>query len=145
MNKAFLIFGGVLAYSLFMKGKALGNLNFYPGAAKGISFDGTTPMMQVGLITQNTSGQKIVLHSVAGNVYANQYLIGNVGYFLPQTINPNSQGVLWLTIRFGLVGVIQDIITAIQSGTFNQDLEFQGYANVDNYQVPLKLTYKLGI
>jgi hypothetical protein len=131
-------------YNIFNKSAAAGTLNFYPESVRQIRFEGATPIMTVGLAVQNTSASKFVIKSIAGNLYANTYLVGNLSYFTPQAINPNSQSVILLDVRLGLLGIVQDIIRAFQFGNFQQDLIFKSFANVDNFQVPINITYKVG-
>lgn len=137
--------GGLIAYNFAIKGHSLSTVNFYPDKVQSVNMVSGTPYMVVGLLVQNTSGQKLVVNSVAGNVYANDTLIGNAANFSPYAINPNSQGMMYLQIRFALLGIVNDIINAFQSKNFTQNMEFDGYANVDNVQVPIKITYKVGL
>lgn len=136
---------GILLYTVFTKKAAAGTLNFYPASVKNIHFDGATPIMTVGLAAQNTSNQKFVIRSIAGDLYANSYLIGNVANFTTQTVFPNSQSIINLDIRLSLISLVNDIIRAFQMGNFSQVLKFEGYVNVDNYQVPLNIDYKIGM
>lgn len=136
--------GGAIAYNLIAKGTALGRLNFYPDTIRGIAMDGATPVMTVGLTVQNTSNQKMILRSFAGNLYTNDKLIGNVSSFSPIEINPNTQGVLLINAKMSLLGIVNEIIRAIEHGIGSYDIELDGFANVDRYQVPVKLKYKIG-
>lgn len=140
-----LVGGGLIAYTMFTKKAALGSLNFYPASIKNIHFDGSTPVMTIGLAVQNTSNQKFILRSMAGNLYANSYMVGNLSFFQEQQILPNSQGTLWVDIRMSLIGAVQDIIRDFQNNNFSQELHLDAYANIDNYQVPIDLKYKVGI
>lgn len=100
--------------------------------------------MTLGLAVQNTSNQSFTVYSLAGEVFANDYLIGNIGNFSAQTIKPNSQAVMSITCRLSLIGIVTDIITAINNKTFNQVIELDMVANVDNLQVPIDVKYKFG-
>jgi len=135
---------GIILYSLFRKSAAAGTLNFYPASVKKIKFEGATPIMVFGLAIQNTSNQSFTLKSIAGNLYANNYLIGNIGAFNPQVIAANSQTVIDVNVRMSLIGIVTDIINGIKNNTFSQNLELESYANVDNLQVPVNITYKIG-
>lgn len=136
--------GGIILYTMLSKKAALETLNFYPAAVRNIHFDGATPVMTVGLAAQNTSNQKFVISAIAGNLYANNILVGNLANFTRQEVLPRSQNILLLDIRMSLIGIVNDIIRIFQQGNFTQELKFEGYVNVDNYQVPLKITYKIG-
>ncbi len=144
-NQGILLGGAALVlYNLINKSAAGGTLNFYPDTVRNIRFEGATPIMTIGLAVQNTSGQKFVIRSIAGNLYSNNYLVGNLSYFLPQTIAANSQSSLFLDARLGLLGIVNDIIRAFQTGSIQQDVKLTAFANVDNFQVPIDITYKIG-
>lgn len=147
MSKAAILLlpAGVIAYALLSKAKGLKNANFYPDSVHSLDMSNGTVYMNVGVLVQNTSTQKIVIRSIAGNVNANGYLVGNASNFSPYALNPNSQGVMYIQIRFGALGIVQDIVNAFQTKNFTQLLSFDGFANIDGYQVPVSLTYKIGL
>lgn len=136
--------GAFILYSLFRKGYAAGTLNFYPGNIKDLYIENARPVIILGVAAQNTSNQSFTVNSFAGNLYANGYLVGNVSNFTPQTISRNSEKIIDLKIRLGVLGVVNNIIQAWNNGSFQQDLEFDGYANVDNLQVHVPLKYQIG-
>jgi hypothetical protein len=142
---ALLIPVGIIAYALFQKAKSLRNVNFYADRVHSIDMAQGVPYMTVGILVQNTSSSKIVVKSIAGNILSGAVLIGNASQFSPYSINPNSQGIMYVQIRFALLGIVTDIFDAFQSNNFTQQILFDGYANVDNYQVPIKLSYKIGL
>lgn len=146
LKTGLLIGGALLAYNALTKGAALAQLNFYPGKVTGIKFDGSTPVLSFILTVQNTSNQNIVLRSIAGNLFANGYLIGNVASFIPVNIGPNSQTNLFLTVRLSLIGVVTDVINALNNTGLglHQVIELQSTANVDRYQIPVNISYKIG-
>jgi len=130
---------GLIAYNLVAKARALGSINFYPGRIVNLQFDGMTPVMTLELLAQNTTGQQMVLRSIAGNVVANGYIVGNISSFTPSPIRANSQSSLLVQLRLFPLGIVNDIIRAFELGNFHQDITIQAYANVDNYQIPIKL------
>jgi hypothetical protein len=132
---------GLLAYSLYRKQSALNTLQFYPYSLKGIKFDGITPVMTMGLAVQNTSNQNFTLNSFAGQLYANTYLIGNVGSFIPQNILANNQSVIYIDVRLSLLNIVSDIISAINNNSLNQTFELDSTANIDNLQIPVKVKF----
>jgi hypothetical protein len=134
--------GAILLYSLFTKQKALESLVFYPHSLKDIRFDGVTPVMTLGLAVQNTSNKKFTLNSIAGILYANNYIIGNISGFIPQVIPANSQTIIFIKARLSLIGIVSDVIRAIKNKTFSETLELESKANIDNLQVPVNLKYK---
>lgn len=133
-----------ILYSLIRKGKAAGTLNFYPSNIKDLYIENARPVIVLGVAVQNTSNQNFTLNSFAGNLYANGYLVGNVSNFTPQTVSRNSEQIIDIKIRMGVLGVVNNIIQAWNNGSFQQDLEFDGYANVDNLQVHVPLKYQIG-
>lgn len=135
---------GFILFGLLSKSKALGNLYFYPHSLKGIKFEGITPVMTLGLAVQNTSNQSFTLRSIAGELYANSYPIGNISNFVPQTILPNSQTIIFINARLSLLSIVTNIINAIRNNTFSQTLELDSTANIDNLQVPIDLKFKFG-
>ena len=135
---------GIILYTMLTKKAALGTINFYHASVKGIHMDGLTPVLTLGLAAQNTSNQKFVIRSIAGNVYADNFLIGNVSNFTQQTIYPNTSGVLNLVCRLSPIGIVSQLIDAWQTGSFEMEVKLDAYANIDNYQVPIKFTYKIG-
>jgi hypothetical protein len=139
-----LVAAGAVAFSLLNKANAAGTLNFYPLSVTGIQMDGSTPVMTLGIRVQNTSGSQYVMRSIAGNAYSNNYLVGNFSSFAQQSIPANYQATIYITIRLSLIGIVQDILNAFQYHNFTQTVTLQGYANVDNYQVPINLSYQVG-
>lgn len=135
----------MLAYNLFTKSRALGTMNFYPDKVRQMEFDGATPVIQLGILAQNTSNQNLVVRSFAGNLYSNDFLIGNVSSFVPFQVAPNSQTLLILNVRLSLIGIVNDIIRAWTEKNFTQNIQVRAYANIDNYQVPVNLSFKIGL
>lgn len=140
--------GGVLLYTILTKRAALSSINFFPSAVRDIHFDGATPVMTLGLVAQNTSNQKLVVRSVAGNLAAtvngSEYQVGNISNFVTQEVNANSQSELVLQVRLQPIGIVNDLIRSLQFGNFTQALRLQAYANIDNYQVPIDLKFTIG-
>lgn len=144
--KAILLGGAaIIAWNVYNKANAAGKLTFYPAGVKSLRLEGTTPIVTIGVRIQNTSNQKLVLKALAGYVYANTYLIGNLSSFTPYDINPVSEVVINFDVRLSLLSIVQDIITAFQTHNFTQKMKFEGTANCDSFQVPLKFDYTVGI
>jgi len=138
---------GALAFIIlgaFTKSQALQRLIFYPRNLKDIHWEGITPVMTLGVAAQNASDQSAVLKSIAGEIYANDYLIGNISYFTPQIIYPNAETIIFLNARLFPLAIVSDIIDAINNKTFDQTLEIESQANIDNLQTPLDLKFKFG-
>lgn len=139
-----LIGGAVLAYNAFTKYNASGALNFYPANANSLAFDGTTPVLTVGVAVSNPTNTAFTIRGFSGTVTANDYMIGVAESYETRIIQPRANTVLPIQIRLGLVGIAADIVNAITSGNkFSQVLKLSATANVDNFNVPVKLTYKI--
>jgi len=141
-----LLFGAaaLLAYNFLVKGKALGSINFLPGQIHSFDMNGTTPVLTVGVIAQNTSSQKFIIRSIAGTVYSDGYMVGSVSFFNTAEVQPNSKSQIFVQIRFAPLGIVQSIINAFQTNDFSQEVIFKGFANVDNFQIPINNKYKVG-
>ncbi len=109
-----------------------------------MKFDHGKPSLIANLKVQNTSNQAFTLQSMAGNVYANNTLVGNVALFSSVTIPPNKQAIIPMNIDLLLIGLVNNIIDAITNGSVKQNLELEALANVDGFQVPVDLEYKIG-
>lgn len=107
--------------------------------------DGITPVMKLGLSIQNTNNQPFTLNSLAGEVYSNNYLIGRLGTFQSQTINGNSETVIYVDCRLSLLGIVNDMLDAIRNKTFSQAIELEMVANIDNVQFVIPdIKFKFG-
>lgn len=146
VKNVLLIGGALYIYSLIKKTTAARTLVFLPGPVKGLYFDSFTPYITVGIIVQNTSNQNYTIQSLAGNVYAmangEKWNIGNLSTFAPQQIFGNSQQTIFIDLRLSLIGIVGDILNLIDNG-IEQEITFEGYANVDGIQVPLDFKYKI--
>lgn len=138
-----LVGGAIIALTAFQKFRSAGSLNFYPGSLKNIYLDGITPVATFGLVIQNPSSQSFTVKSLAGNLTANGFQIGNVSSYLPIEILANSQRTYNLTVRLSILGVVNDIISAFNGNGATQTIEFKAWANVDNLSVPITLKYKV--
>lgn len=56
----------------------------------------------------------------------------------------NSTTPVQVQVRMLLLGLVNDILRAIQYNNVSQALELQGAANVDAIQVPLDLKFTVG-
>lgn len=137
--------GLLVAYSLFRKSQAAGDLFYYPDKVYSFKFENLTPVMVIGLRVQNTSNQYFRLLSFAANVTSNGYLVGNAFSFTPQQIAPNSEQIVLVTLRLFPISLVNDLIRAFTTNNFTQEIKVTGQMNVDNLQVPVNLNYKIGM
>ncbi len=138
---AILLIGGVVAGWYLLRARAAGRLVFFPGNVQSMAFEGVTPVAYLDFIVQNTSNADLVLNSVAGNVYANGNLVGNISQFQPQVIPGNSEIRFPVAVRFQLIGIVNDIIRSFQMGNFHQDLSIEGTANAQGIPVRIDLKF----
>lgn len=139
------IAGGVIAWGLFRKSVAGGNLVFFPDRITSFKFEGLTPVFVAGIRVQNTSNQSFTLNSLAGTVASDNVRVGNFSSFSPQTIQPNSQKVFYVDIRLQALSIVNDLIKAFQNANFRKQLTIDGVANIDGLQTDFKLTYNVGL
>jgi hypothetical protein len=135
--------GAILLVSLISKGQTLNRLVFYPERIRNVSFDGGATL-NLGILVQNTSGNNLIINSFAGNMFINGTLAGNVSSFSPVAVNKNSQGVFIVNVKLFALGIVNQLIEAISSGTFGMTVTLEAYANVGGLQVPVNMTFKLG-
>lgn len=136
-----LILVGLVAINLFNKASAAGHLITFPGRITSLSFDGVSATV----LLQNTSNSDLTINSLAGNAYADSTLIGNISSFQPTMVPANGQVELPFTVRFMALNLVNEIINAIQSGSFNKPITIQGFVNGSGVQVPLDITYQLNV
>jgi len=134
----------LLLWGFTKKATGANRLNFYFNRIESLTLDKLTPVLTFTVLLQNTSDDSYTINSIAGNIYCNNILIGNVSMFNSFTIAPSGQNVLSLTSRLNSAGIINDLIKAIQYGQFSQKITFDGYANIDNYQLPFTIDYTVG-
>ena len=144
LQSTLLIGGALVAVNAFQKASAAGTLNFYPDSIKNIAFDGITPIATIGIMVQNPTGQRYQVRSLVANLTANGFNIGNVSSFAPTYIAPNSQSVYLVNVRLSVIGIVTDIINAFNGGGIRHEIQFKGFANVDNFVVPINMKYVVG-
>jgi hypothetical protein len=138
--------GGVIAIEMLNKAQALGSLNFYPGKAKSLSWDGATPIIKAELLAQNTSNKQFVINSIAGNIYTDNYLVGNVSQFNAINVPSNKQTVIILEFRLRLIQIANILVQAIQGQGFVKVVSTELDANVEGFPqaIPIDLQFKIG-
>jgi hypothetical protein len=141
---ALLLIGGGVGLWFLAKYNAARRILFFPGSIQSMAFVNGSPLAYIDVLVQNTSNADLTVHSLAGTVYANGYLVGNISSFQPTSIRRNSESRFPVTIRFNLIGVVNDIIRAFQTGSFKQDFVLEGSANVEGFNVPINLKFTAG-
>lgn len=135
---------GLIGWMLYAKGRAAGTLILRPGRVDNIFFDGISPVLQLSLIVQNTSSSGFTVESMAGEVLSDGYIIGNFSNFSPIQVNGNSQVTIPITLRLGMVGLIQDLITSFNTGDFTKQIKLQGFVNAGFIRAPIDTSFLIG-
>jgi hypothetical protein len=105
-------------------------------------------IMIVELKAQNTSNQTMTVQSIALNVYTksggSKILIGNISMFNnPIVLKENSETIIELDAILQTIAAVTDLITAFSTGNFTQTIILDGWANVDNQQIPINEEIKV--
>lgn len=144
-STAFLLLGAVgLGVWLLRKAGAALNLVFSPGDIVSAGLEGTNPYINFEVVAQNTSGATLLMNSFAGNLYANNVMVGNVSNFSPVEVTGNASTAIPLTVRLLPLGIVNDLIQSIQQRSFLQNLLLDGTANLNGVQVPVKVPFSVG-
>lgn len=136
-----LILAAGLGLYLFTTARAASNLVYFPGDITGLSFGGAT----ADLIVQNTSNLEFTIYSLSASVSSGDTLIGNISDFTPVIIPANNQVAIPLTIRFFALGIIDDLLSAFTTRSYKRTITVSGTVNANGQQVPINLTYSIGI
>jgi LEA14-like dessication related protein len=138
----FLAGGAFLVWKFLVPGVAVSNLIFLEN---GMSLDISNPLrvvINLSVIVQNPTSGSLTLNSMAGYFYVNGSQTGNVSYFTPTVINPNSQTQIQLQLSVNDISLVSDIMSYINSGTGSLAVEIKGTANVNNVPVPIDLSFQ---
>lgn len=141
---AILAAGALIAYNALAKGAAATKLVFFPSGVTGLKYVNGSPEITFSVLIQNTSNQTMNFYSLAGNIFSNGYLVGNAMTRQGARIQPNSETIIKITARLQVIGVVADLVRAIQGEGFKRTFEFTGAANFDKYQVPVNIKYQVG-
>lgn len=125
--------------------KSAGNLVFFPGNITGLQLNGYSPVILAELVVQNTSNLSFTVNSLAASVSSNGTLIGNVSNFTPITVPGNNQATIPLQLVLQPIALVNNIIGIITGGSGKTEIKIDGSTNADGIQVPISLTYKLGL
>jgi len=137
--------GGIyLAYNLFKVGR-LARMIFFPGSIHSFDFIGSTPVIEFNVQIQNTSSKYVRVNSLAGNLFSDGVLVGNVHTTSLINVPPNQSISTRLTAQLGLLGIVNTLIASWQNRDMSKEIVFDGYANVDDFQLPLELKFNLGV
>lgn len=135
---------GFVGLWFIRKSMAINSLTFQPGPINNVSIVGAAPVLSLSLTAFNTSGADLTVNSLAGAVSSNGALIGNVYNFSPVTIPQNSYASVPVNIALSLSQIVSDLVNAYQTRSLTQNIQLQGWANIEGVQVPLDLQFHVG-
>ena len=96
------------------------------------------PTVQIKMLVQNPTNQKVIIKSVVGSVYLNDKFLASISSFGDQTIDPNAESILQITARPGAIGVFQALKQLVSQPLGSNVIRFSGTANVDGVNVPIQ-------
>jgi LEA14-like dessication related protein len=142
-NERLIIYAGAafVAYWFYSKARALQGLIFSPGPINGITITGGAPVLSLNVGVQNTNSASLRIDSLAANVISNGTLIGNAYNFTPVEIPANSAVFMPVLLKLETIGIVNDIITAIQYGNPISNIKINGSVNVNGIQLPLSVNF----
>lgn len=141
----FLGAGALIAYSLYRKSAAAGDLVFYAKGIRSLDWDSGSPIIVLNLGIANTSNQSFDVNALAGELWTNNTYIGYVSSFNRIVVNAVSEGVIPIRIQLSMIGLVSELINGITNGTWTQNLELDLKANIDNLVVTIPtIKYKIG-
>jgi len=124
--------------------KAAANLIYFPGNITGFRLDGISPVVYVDLIIQNTNNVSFTINSLAGNVFSDSTVIGNIANFTPVEEAGNSQTSVPLTLVLQPIAIVGDIIAIFTGGVGKRNLQVHGTVNANGIQEGFDLNYNIG-
>jgi LEA14-like dessication related protein len=133
---------GLLAYSLFRKGRTLKNLNF---AIKGIDLDIPKKTASVELRIINPTKDQITLNSIVCDLIVNDEAIGTVKFLKDQVITGQSEIVVKMPLAVNTIALVSLGITVLTSKLTELKMKVKGTASAENILFPIDVnyTYKL--
>lgn len=142
---ALLYLGGFYLLYMVVFARSASSLVFFPYNVTGFAFEGALPVMNIEILVQNPTNSTFTVNSIAGNAFTDDTLVGNLSSFEQVQIPPNTEVALPVRIRFQPLGIVDDIISAFKDGHIAKDVKVTGTVNANGYQLPLTVSYHLGI
>jgi|ERR1700722_18154659 len=133
--------GAFLLWQFGIGGAVVSNLKF---VENGMNLDVSNPLrvvINLSVLVQNPTSGSITLQSLAGYFYVNGTQAGNVSYFTPTVINPNSQTSITLQLSVNDISLVTILMNYANSGTSNLNVEVKATANVNNAPLPIDLNF----
>lgn len=103
--------------------------------------DALSLQINVDIAIQNPTSTSFVIKSFAGDLFVNNYYIGNVSNFTATQIQGNTQTTYRVAIQVSTLSLPAPVISILQNFT-GLTAKLDGTINVDDLGVPLTLEYK---
>lgn len=100
-----------------------------------------TLQVNIDIGIQNPTSNHFVINSFAGDLFVNDYYIGNVSNFTATQIEGNAQTPYRVAVLLSTFTIPGPILSALQNFT-GITAKLDGTINVDNLSVPITLEYK---
>lgn len=141
-NILWIIGGAIAVYFVSRYAGFLKKANFYLQSVKpGGTI--TQPKIIVMLGVDNPTNQTITIKSIVGNVFVEGDLLAIVNSFGDQKIAANSSSTINVTAKPTAIGVFKTLKRLITQPIPGTKIEFDGTANVDGINVPIKQSITL--
>jgi LEA14-like dessication related protein len=113
-------------------------LNFY---VKGLDTGNGGLILKLAI--QNPRSAGFVVKSLVATIYINNNEIGNVSMYEPVYVLPNSETVLNLTIRTGIISILSNVYDIWKGNTdLDAVVTVVGNANINDNVLPVSISYK---
>jgi hypothetical protein len=137
MDDGVLIALGIAGLWLYSKAHTGNSLQFVP---LGASWSGGALQVDIGV--QNPTQDSLQLNSLAGSVYVNGTIAGNVSDFTPRLIAANQQTPIQLTYTPNILGTVVAVLNQVSNGG-GVLIGLNGSANVNGIPLPINLTFQV--
>ena len=136
-----LIGAGVILLSRLGTAGAADRLKFVFQKISAEFKDALSIQINVDIAIQNPTSTSFIIKSFAGDLFVNDYYIGNVSNFTATQITGNTQTTYRVAIQVSTLSLPAPVISILQNFT-GLTAKLDGTINVDDLGVPLTLEYK---
>lgn len=136
-----LIGAGVILLSRLGTAGAADRLKFVFQKISAEFKDALSIQINVDIVIQNPTSTSFIIKSFAGDLFVNDYYIGNVSNFTATQIQGNTQTTYRVAIQVSTLSLPAPVISILQNFT-GLTAKLDGTINVDDLGVPLTLEYK---
>lgn len=136
-----LIGAGVILLSRLGTAGAADRLKFVFQKISAEFKDALSIQINVDIVIQNPTSTSFIIKSFAGDLFVNDYYIGNVSNFTATQIKGNTQTTYRVAIQVSTLSLPAPVISILQNFT-GLTAKLDGTINVDDLGVPLTLEYK---